>query len=121
MAEPEPGSLRPASPPPAEPREWIVRHALGLVAIVIGAVSFTIAAIRQDELWDTPDHRVTVPLFVLALVVAVIAFVRQEPSRLLPLAGVALAGVAVALGWVVVVVAILLATGIIAYLMTELM
>jgi drug/metabolite transporter (DMT)-like permease len=119
MAEDEP--LRPAGTRPTTPREWIVRHALGLLAVLIGAVSFAIAAIRQDELWSTPDHRVTIPLFVAALVVGVIAFVRQEPSRLLPLAGVALAGIAVALGWVIVVGAILLATAVIAYLMTELM
>ena len=121
MADVDPGSLRPASPAPANPREWLVRHALGLVVLVLGAASFTIAAIRQDELWATPDHRVTIPLFVAALVVGVISFVRQEPSRLLPLAGVALAAIAVALGWVIVVGAILLATAVIAYLMTELM
>lgn len=121
MADPDPASLRPAGPPPANPREWLVRHALGLAAVVVGAVSFMIAAIRQDELWSTPDHRVTIPLFVLALVLGVISFVRQEPSRLLPLAGVALAGVAVALGWVIVVGAILVATAVIAYIMTELM
>ena len=121
MVDPDPGSLRPATPAAATPRDWLIRHALGLVAIVIGATSFTIAAVRQDELWATPDHRVTVPLFVLALVVGVVAFVRQEPSRLLPLVGVALAGVTVALGWVIVVGAILVATAIVAYLMSELM
>ena len=121
MANPDPGSLRPATPAVGTPRTWLIAHALGLIAIVIGAASFTIAAVRQDELWATPDHRVTVPLFVLALVVGVVAFVRQEPSRLLPLVGVALAGVAVALGWVMVVAAILVATAIIAYFMSELM
>lgn len=119
MAEPEP--LRPAGSRPMTPREWLLRHALGLVAVLIGATSFVIAALRQDELWSTPDHRVTIPMFVGALVVAIVAFVRQEPSRLLPLAGVALAAIAVALGWVIVVGAILLATAVIAYIMTELM
>ena len=101
--EPDPGSLRPAAPSSATPREWLVRHALGLIAILIGATSFTIAAIRQDQLWSTPDHRVTIPAFVVALLVGVGSFVRQEPTRLLPLVGVALAAVAVALGWVIVV------------------
>ena len=121
MAETDPGSLRPAGPPAGNPREWLVRHALGLIAIVVGATSFTIAAIRQDELWSTPDHRVTVPLFVLAVILGVVSFVRQEPSRLLPVVGIAMAAIAVALGWVIVVGAILLATAVIAYVMTELM
>lgn len=114
-------SLRPAGPPSRTPRDWLVAHVAGLVALLIGATSFAIAAIRQDELWATPDHRVTIPLFAAALVAGILAFVRREPSRLLPLGGVALAGVAVALGWVIVVGAILLATAVIAYIMSELM
>lgn len=121
MADDDRGSLRPAGARPMTPREWLARHVLGLIAIAIGATSFAIAAIRQDQLWATPDHRVTIPMFVAALVVGVISFVRQEPSKLLPLCGVALAAIAVALGWVIVVGAILLATAVIAYLMSELM
>ncbi len=119
--EPDPGSLRPAGASPITPREWILRHLLGLIAILLGASSFTIAAIRQDHLWSIPDHRVTIPMFVVALLVGVGSFVRQEPTKLLPLVGVAMAAIAVALGWVIVVGAILLATAVIAYLMTELM
>ena len=58
---------------------------------------------------------------VAGLLVGVFSFVRQEPTRLLPLVGLALAAVAVALGWVIVVGAILLATAVIAYFMSELM
>ena len=119
--EPDPGSLRPAGPSPISPGEWLLRHLLGLIAILLGATSFTIAAVRQDHLWSTPDHRVTIPAFVLVLLVGVGSFVRQEPTRLLPLVGIALAAIAVALGWVIVVGAILLATAVVAYLMTELM
>ena len=121
MPDPEP--LRPASgqPSPRTPSAWLLAHALGLGAIVLGATSFTIAAIRQDELWSTPDHRVTIPFFVATLVIAIVSFVRQEPTRILPLAGLALAAIAVALGWVIVVGAILLATAVIAYFMSELM
>jgi drug/metabolite transporter (DMT)-like permease len=103
------------------PRDWLARHLVGLIALVLGATSFTIAAVRQDELWSTPDHRVTIPLFVATLLAGVFSFVRQEPSRLLPLCGLALAAIAVALGWVIVVGAILLATAVIAYFMSELM
>ena len=46
---PDPGSLRPAGSSPITPREWILRHLLGLIAILLGATSFTIAAIRQDH------------------------------------------------------------------------
>lgn len=117
----EPAPLQPAAPAAITPPQWIALHALGLVAMVLGATSFTIAAIRQDHLWSTPDHRVTIPLFVVTLLCGVGAFVRREPTRLLPLVGLALAAIAVALGWVIVVGAILVATAIIAYIMTELM
>ena len=114
-------SLRPAGAPPGKPGDWLALHLVGLVALVIGATSFAIAAIRQDELWATPDARVTIPLFAAALIAGVVSVARREPSRLVPLAGVALAAIAVALGWVILVGAILLATAIIAYIMSELM
>ncbi len=117
----EPGPLQPAAPAALTPRQWIALHALGLVAVVVGATSFTIAAIGQDQLWSTPDHRIAIPLFVVAMLVGVGSVIRREPTRLLPVIGVALAAIAVALGWVIVVGAILIATAIIAYIMTELM
>lgn len=118
---PEPGPLRPSTATPPTPVEWIKLHLFGLIAMVAGATSFTIAAVRQDHLWSTPDHRVTIPLFVATLLIAVVSLVRRESTKILPLVGVALAAIAVALGWVIVVGAILLATAVIAYLMTELM
>ena len=118
---PEPGPLRPSTAAAPTPADWIKLHLFGLIAMVVGATSFTIAAVRQDHLWSTPDHRVTIPLFVATLVIGVVSLVRREPTKILPLVGVALAAIAVALGWVIVVGAILLATAVIAYLMTELM
>ncbi|HVV87956.1 MAG TPA: hypothetical protein VHE35_33175 [Kofleriaceae bacterium] len=122
MADPaDPAPLRPAGPATGSTRAWIGRHALGLLALLVGATSLAVAAILQDELWSSPDHRVTIPLFVGTLVPAVISLVRREPTKVLPIVGLVLASIAVVLGWVLVVGAILLAAAIIAYVMSELM
>ena len=68
-----------------------------------------------------PDARVTTPFLVAALVAALIALIRREGAYALPVAGVALAGAAMVMGWAVVVGVIAVATAVIILMMQELM
>lgn len=102
MAELEP-SVRPlAAATSATPESlvaWAARHPLGLAALVIGAVGFVVTFLVQDPLWSMPDHRLTVPFFGAALVLAVLSIARKEGTLILPVTGLALATLAIVLGW----------------------
>lgn len=112
--------LEPATP---SRRAWPTRHLAGLVCIALGIISVAIAAvlvIRRDALFqEVPDWRVTVPFWTAAAAAAVVSFVRREGSYGLPVAGVALASAALALGWVLVLSIVAAVTLVIIYLMSE--
>ncbi len=107
MAEPD-APLRPATTPTYEdpPAVWLGKNWAGLSALVIGAVGFMVAFMIQDPLWSAPDRRLTVPVLVVTLVAAVLSLARREGSKILPVAGLALAACAMVLGWFLVMATI---------------
>jgi hypothetical protein len=123
MTPPDP-SLRPASTTVAAPEpaaQWLARHATGLAALVVGAVGFVVTFMVQDPLWSSPDHRLTVPFFGLALVLAVVSVARREGTLVLPIAGVALAALAMVLGWFLVMAMIVAVAAIVILIMSMVM
>lgn len=102
MAELEPHA-RPLAAATAATQEsmasWVARHPLGLAALVIGAVGFVVTFMVQDPLWSMPAPRLTVPFFGAALVTAVLSVARKEGTLILPITGLALATLAIVLGW----------------------
>jgi hypothetical protein len=97
----EPVHLRPAD---ASARSWLTQRAAAVAAVVLGLVTFIAAALSQDALWSTPDLRITVPGFVLTALAGVASLARREPGAApLWLLGLGLAGVALALGWFLLV------------------
>jgi hypothetical protein len=89
---------------------WARANIAGLIAIGLGALAFAIPAVTQNELWTTPDWRLTVPFFLVTAVVTGISFLRRERLWALPLVGLAAAGAAMVMGWFVVVAAIVAGT-----------
>jgi hypothetical protein len=93
---------------------WHVRNACGLAAAGLGFIALVAAFVMQfggkRDIDQLPDMRVTIPLFTLVLAAAVAAlFVRRETTRALPVAGLGMAGAALALGWVIVACAVAIA------------
>ena len=102
MAELEP-HVRPLAAATAATQEsigaWALRHPMGLAALVIGAVGFVVTFMVQDPLWSMPEPRLTVPFFGAALVLSVLSVARKEGTLILPITGLALATLAIVLGW----------------------
>ncbi len=82
------------------PNEWFALHGAGAVTLALGALAFIVVAISQDQMWSTPDWRISVPAFALTAVAALAAIARKERSSSYWLAGLGLAGAALVLGWV---------------------
>jgi hypothetical protein len=99
----------------------MAHHAFGLLALVAGAIAFLVVALHQDQLWSTPDWRLTVPFFVGTLVIAVVSLARRERAPILPLVGVALAAIALVLGWFLVMAIIVAVTALIILIISMVM
>ena len=101
---------RAASPPTRSLEPFHRRHQGGLVAVGAGLISLVAAFIMQfggsRNVTEIPNPWVTGPLLLVALGGVGWAFFRREPHRFLPVAGLGMAGAAVALGWVVVACAV---------------
>lgn len=106
MANSDP-PLRPSAAADDPPAVWLAQNAAGLAALVLGGLGFTIAFIAQDPLWSMPDRRITVPFLVATLIAVVISLSRRERSKILPLAGLAMAACAMVLGWFLVMATII--------------
>lgn len=89
------------------PHEWRATHAAGIVTLVLGALSLIVTLIAQNQLWSTPDWRITVPGFVVTAIAATLAIIRKEKSSVYWLLGLGLAGSALVLGWVMMLAIIL--------------
>ncbi len=91
-------------------RDWLAKRLVGLIAMVLGVLSFAVVAIVQPELWTTPDWRLSVPGFALTAIAAGISMVRREPAWTFWLVGLGLAGSAIVLGYFLMLAIIVAAT-----------
>ena len=92
------------------PKAWVGSHAAGVSAMALGILTIVIVMITQDQVWSTPDWRVSVPGFVITAVVAGIAIGRKEKSSVFWLVGVGCAAAALVLGWFLMLAIIIGAT-----------
>jgi hypothetical protein len=95
-----------------------------LAALVIGAVAVVVALAMQlaeGELFSVhPEARVTLPFFAATLVASVVSVVRRERALGTAVAGLALAGSALALGWILALAIIAVVAGVAIYAIGEL-
>jgi len=97
----KPAHLRPTD---ASAGSWLTQRAAAVVAAVLGLATFVAAALSQDALWATPDVWITAPGFALTALAAGVSLARRERGGYsLWLLGLGLAGVALALGWFLLV------------------
>ncbi len=93
--------------------DWIRRHAAGLAAVGLGIAGVAVTSIvyfSAGDLGRIPDPRMTAPFLVATLIAGVVSLVRREGRYSLAAIGVGLAGVAMVLGWAIVVGVVVLAT-----------
>jgi fructose-specific phosphotransferase system IIC component len=103
--------LKPEASVPQQAAPWYQRNPAGIAAVVVGFVSLIAAFAMQfgGHKFDPthlPDVRVTIPLLAVAAIAGAASFVRKEPLRPLPIAGVGMAAAALALGWIIVASAV---------------
>jgi hypothetical protein len=92
--------------------DWLARHAAGAVSLALGIVAFVVVAVTQDQLWSTPDPRISVPAFAVTAIAAGISLARRERAAPLWLGGLGLAGAALVLGWFLMLAIIVGATAV---------
>ena len=102
-------SLKPETRPEPDPL-FFVKHAAGLVALLLGMVGFIVVAVTQEQFWSQPDLRIATPFLIASIAAAAVSFARREGAIYLPLLGVGLAAAAMVLGFVIVFGAVVLAT-----------
>lgn len=80
-------------------RKWLKQRPFSLAACALGLLSFIVVATTQQQMWSTPDWRISVPGFALTAIAAIISMVRREHGPGFWALGVGIAGAAVVLGW----------------------
>jgi hypothetical protein len=116
---PKPEHLSPVQK--LEPKDWIIKHAFGLGALLVGVVAFIVVTIMQKQLWAQPSWQMTVPFFVVATALGATSIARKEGSYGLPLLGIALAAAAMVMGWFLIMAIVIAATAIVILIMSHVM
>ena len=80
----------------------------GVGALALALAALLLAIIVQPGIWQAPDWRYVAPPAALAVLAGMAAILRREPRWQFAVATFAIAGSAMVLGWVLIVVAILL-------------
>jgi hypothetical protein len=80
-------------------RKWLKQRPFSLAACALGLISFIVVATTQQQLWSTPDWRISVPGFALTAFAALISMFRREHGPGFWALGVGIAGAALVLGW----------------------
>lgn len=95
---------------PSSRGEWLAQRVWALVSLALGVIAFIVVAATQDQLWATPDWRISVPGFAATVLAAIVSLVRRERGHTLWLAGLGFAAAAVVLGWFMVFAIVIGAT-----------
>jgi len=103
------------------PNQWLAKHAAGALALVLGMLAFTVVAVTQDQLWATPDWRISVPAFAVTSIAALVAIARREHSSTYWLLGLGMAAAALVLGWFLMLAIIVGATAVLILILHSVM
>lgn len=95
---------------PSSRRKWLAQRPFALAACALGLISFVVVAVTQQQFWATPDWRISVPGFALTAIAAVVSLVRREHGPGFWALGIGIAGVALVLGWFMMLAIVIGAT-----------
>ena len=100
---------------------WLVKHVAAAIALALGVLAFVAVLVTQDQLWSTPDWRVSVPGFLATLIAAIFSIARRERASALWLSGLGLAGAALVLGWFLMLAVVIGATAVLILILHSVM
>jgi hypothetical protein len=108
--------------PEAAHGEWLAMHVGGIAALALGVIAFVVVAVTQDQLWSTPDWRISVPGFFVTAIAATVSIARRERGAYpLWLLGLGLAAAALVLGWFLMLAVVIGATAILILILHSVM
>ena len=91
---------------------WLQQRLAGVVALLLGSLTFLVVAISQNPLFSAPDPRISIPGFTVTLIAAIFSWGRRERALPYSLAGLGLATAALVLGWFMMLVIVIGATAV---------
>jgi hypothetical protein len=102
-------------------RDWIVANMFALTAFAMGIVAFVVVVILQQQLWASPDWRVTIPMFVVTAGLASVSIIKKESTIALPLLGIGLAAAATVMGWFLITAIVVAVAAVVILIMSHVM
>jgi hypothetical protein len=111
----KPDHLRPEA-------DWLSGHVAGVCALALGVLAFIVVAVTQDQLWSTPDWRISVPAFAVTAIASFASIARRERGAYpLWLVGLGLAAAALVLGWFLMLAVVIGVTAILILILHSVM
>lgn len=108
--------------PEAGGTTWLAARPAGAITLALGLLAFIIVAMTSNGIGSVPDWRISVPAFLVTCFGAVASVARKERDAYpLWLLGLGLAGVAIVLGWFLIVAIVIAATAILMLILHALM
>ena len=84
---------------PTSRAQWLAKRPFALASLALGIITFIVVTVTQEQMWTTPDWRISVPGFAATAIASLVSIARREKGHALWLVGVGLAGAALVLGW----------------------
>jgi hypothetical protein len=106
---------------PSTRMQWIAQRPAGLAALVLGVLAFIVVTVSQQEMWTTPDWRISVPGFAATAVASLASLARREKAHWLWVVGLGLAAATLVLGWFMMLAIVVGATAILMLILNTLM
>ena len=96
---------------PGDEDSLFAKRTLATLAAAVGAISFLVVAGLHHQLSSTPDWRISLPGFALAVLLAIASLARREPGGYwLWSVGILLAGAGIFVGWFLMLAIVIVAT-----------
>lgn len=85
----------------------IRKNKWSVAALAVAIAALLVAIVIQPSIWQSPDWRFVAPPSILAMGLAICGLLVREPRWSLAISAIAVAGSALVLGWVLIVVGVL--------------
>lgn len=107
---------------PGEEESLFAKRKIATLAAVAGAISFLVVAVLHHQLNSTPDWTISLPGFVVTVLLSILSIVRKEPKAYYVWGvGILLAGAALFLGWFLMLAIVIVAAVVVLLIMNTIL